>query len=68
MVLQAKLKSSCPTPFEGGDAACLACTRDCSASVCDPKQRQLYCSTNGTDVSANNPATLCGENSDAAYP
>ena len=61
------LALKCSFPFESIDD-CLACTRDRVESECSPKQRHLYCETNGTGLpKGTQPATLCGENKDASY-
>ena len=56
----AGLAAKCPFPYPGGVDACLACTR-AHLSGCTPKQRNVYCDTNGTGLHAD-PASLCGEN------
>lgn len=63
----AGLASKCPFPFENVDE-CLACTRAHNEEQCSPKQRNIYCDTNGTGLpKGTQPATLCGENKDASY-
>jgi hypothetical protein len=63
----AGLASKCPFPFENVDE-CLACTRAHNEEQCSPKQRNIYCDTNGTGLpNGTQPATLCGENKDASY-
>lgn len=44
------LRSACPWPFTGGVVDCLACTRAHAEGDCNPKQRNVYCDTNGTGV------------------
>ena len=60
------LAVNCPFPFES-TVDCLACTR-AHANGCTPKQRNVFCDTNGTGLpKGTQPATLCGENQDASY-
>ena len=63
----ADLAAKCPFPYESVDD-CLTCTRAHNEQECSPKQRNIYCDTNGTGLpKGTQAATLCGENSNAAY-